>query len=157
MELLILFAIIFAIQLYNKRDTVSGVVPIFSAPLLGGSVFSTAQQQDKPYLIHFWAEWCPVCRLEEDNINSISEDHTVITVAMQSGTAQEIKRYMSEKGLHFPVIVDEQGQLAQLFGVKGVPASFIINRDNSIEFVEVGYTTELGLRARLWLANRDRS
>jgi hypothetical protein len=36
--------------------------------------------------------------------------------------------------------------------VHAVPASFIIAADGQIRFVEVGYTTGMGLRLRLWLA-----
>jgi len=36
--------------------------------------------------------------------------------------------------------------------LKGVPASFILSPDGEIRFVEASYTTELGLRLRLWLS-----
>lgn len=90
--------------------------------------------------------------MEEDSIASISEDHEVITVAMNSGNDMEITAYLEEQGLSFPVVVDEHGLIAERFGVKGVPTSFIIDPDGSIDFTEVGFTTELGLRTRLWLA-----
>ena len=59
---------------------------------------------------------------------------------------------MQKEGLNFTVIADEYGEIAKQWSVKGVPASFIIAADGNIRFVEVGYTTELGLRARLWWA-----
>ena len=103
-------------------------------------------------LIHFWASWCPVCKLEQSNIQNIAKDHPVITVAMQSGHNEELKQYMDEEKLSFNVINDESGQLSKMYNIKGVPVSFIINKENEIKFVEVGYTTELGLRIRLWWA-----
>jgi hypothetical protein len=36
--------------------------------------------------------------------------------------------------------------------VHAVPASFIIDAEGNIRFVEIGFTTEMGLRLRLWLA-----
>ena len=38
--------------------------------------------------------------------------------------------------------------------MRGVPASFVIDAHGRARFVEVGYTTEIGLRARLYLAGR---
>jgi peroxiredoxin len=59
---------------------------------------------------------------------------------------------MSDKQLTFPVMLDSSGELARSFGVKGVPTSFILAPDGEISFVETGYSTELGLRLRLWLS-----
>ena len=103
-------------------------------------------------MIHFWATWCPVCRLELDNIAALQPEHRVITLAMMSGTDGEILDYLKETKIDFPVISDPQGSIAQNWGVTGVPATFILDGEGRIRFVEVGYTTTLGLRARLWLA-----
>jgi peroxiredoxin len=103
--------------------------------------------------VHFWATWCPICRTEQGSIAAIAQDHPdVITVAMQSGTPQEVSRYMQEQGIAFPVVNDPDGIISRAWGVHAVPASFIIAPDGQIRFVEVGYTTGMGLRLRLWLA-----
>ena len=59
---------------------------------------------------------------------------------------------MREHGIAPAVIVDEQGELARSFGVHSFPSSFVIDADGEIRHIEVGYTTEIGLRARMWLA-----
>jgi len=59
---------------------------------------------------------------------------------------------MQQEKLSFKVINDESGVLSQSYNIRGVPVSFIVNKENQIKFVEVGYTTELGLRLRLWWA-----
>jgi thiol-disulfide isomerase/thioredoxin len=106
----------------------------------------------RPLLVHFWASWCPVCKLEQENIQTISEDYPVITIAMQSGEVIEVVEYMHQEGLRFPVINDSSGTLARRFGVRAVPSSFIVAGNNTIVFREAGYTTGIGLRVRLWLA-----
>ena len=85
-------------------------------------------------------------------IAAISEDHKVVTIAMQSGNDQDIKDYLKEKGINFPIIVDEYGEIAKSFGVQGVPTSFVVDPQGNIDFTEVGYTTSWGLKLRLWLA-----
>jgi peroxiredoxin len=111
-----------------------------------------AQPEGEPMLVHFWATWCPICALENSSIQSISEDYHVVTIAMQSGNEDELKRFMQQEGLSFPVIADEYGEISKQWSVRGVPASFIISPDGEIRFIEVGYTSGLGLRARLWWA-----
>ena len=54
---------------------------------------------------------------------------------------------------HLPSMLDTSGELAKSFGVKGAPASFILDPNGEITFVESGYSTELGQRVRLWLSD----
>lgn len=151
LEIVVILTILFGIRLWMQRDMVEGVVPNISEKTLMGIPFDL-YKHEKPILVHFWASWCPVCQLEESNIENLSKKYPVITIAMQSGTDAEIKKYMREQQLSFKTINDEAGFLSQKYKIRGVPVSFIINEDNMIEFVEVGYTTELGLSARLWWA-----
>jgi peroxiredoxin len=80
------------------------------------------------------------------------DDPNVITIAMQSGKPEEVARYLREQAIAFPVLNDADGSVSASWGVHAVPASFIIAPDGQIQFVEVGYTTGVGLRLRLWLA-----
>ncbi|MDZ7804120.1 protein disulfide oxidoreductase [Thiohalophilus sp.] len=148
---LLVFALVyFGAQQYQKRNLVSGRAPDYSAPLLQGAYFDSRDLAGKPYVLHFWASWCPVCRFEEDTIQALSRDHRVVSVAMQSGGREEVRDYMHEQGLNFMTLLDEEGRLASRFGIRGVPTTLLINSDGEIAFREVGYTTEWGLRLRLW-------
>lgn len=61
---------------------------------------------------------------------------------------------MREAGHAFPVIADPDGQLASLWGIRGVPASFVIDAAGRIRYSTVGVSTEPGLSLRLWAAGR---
>jgi thiol-disulfide isomerase/thioredoxin len=151
-EIVVVLTIYLAIKAFMQRDLVDGPVPSFEGVLLGGQSFNIQSYQGKPLLLHFWATWCSICKMEGNSIASISEDYEVITVAMNSGTDMEISAYLEEQGLSFPVVVDKNGAIAERFGVRGVPTSLIIDSNANIKFTEVGFTSELGLRLRLWLA-----
>ena len=151
-EITLILIVIFVARLWMQRDIVSGIAPDIKATTLNGQFFELYKNKQRPVLVHFWATWCPVCKLEQSNINNIAKDKFVITIAMQSGHDAELKKFMNEENLTFHVINDETGALSRLYNIKGVPVSFIINKDNKIEFVEVGYSTEIGLRLRLWWA-----
>jgi hypothetical protein len=62
---------------------------------------------------------------------------------------------MRDNELTFPVLLDDSGDWAQTFRVRGVPASFIVDQQSMIVSSVSGYTTELGLRVRLWFAGRE--
>lgn len=149
-----LFVVVVAgIRAWQQRDMVSGMAPALQGITIAGKPYSLPAHPAQPVLVHFWATWCPICRTEQNSIVAIARDHpNVITIAMQSGKPEEVARYMREQGIDFPVVNDADSSIANAWGVHGVPASFIISPDGKIHFVEVGYTTGLGLRLRLWLA-----
>ncbi len=149
----VLLVVFFAIQAWRARELPDGPAPPLAGRLLTGGQFALADA-DKPLLVHFWATWCPVCKLEEGSIDALARDYAVVSVALQSGTRDELRAYVREKGLDFPVIEDADGELARAWGVSGVPASLVIDRAGRIAFRELGYTSGIGLRIRLWLAGR---
>ena len=149
-EILLLAIAALLIHLWQTRGTATGEAPELSGRLLDGSEYTLEQTADSPRLVHFWATWCPVCRLEMETINELSKSSSVITVALKSGDNRDIADYLKQNDLQFPVISDPLGQLADRWGVQGVPSSFILDEEGLIRFVEVGYTTSLGLRLRLW-------
>ena len=109
-------------------------------------------EKEKPILIHFWATWCPTCSLEASNIQRISEDYEVVTIAVKSDFF-EIKKYLKENNLTFKVVNDENGELAQNFNIPAYPTTFIYNKNKELVFSEVGYTSTLGLYLRMWWAS----
>ena len=137
---------------WKTRDALSGNLSEFTGELMDGSAFTISEFTGEPVLFHFWATWCPICELENGTIQSISKDYPVISIASWTEGAAEVKAYMRDKQLTFPVMLDSSGELAKSYGVKGVPTSFILDPNGEITFVESGYSTELGLRIRLWLS-----
>ena len=150
---LILVVALVGVRTWQQRGIVSGEAPALQGMTLAGKIYKLPAKPEQPVLVHFWATWCPVCRLEQGSITALARDNpNVITVAMQSGKPEEVAAYMKEQGIAFPVVNDPRNRIAHVWGVKAVPASFIIGRDGQIRFIEVGYTTGIGLRLRLWLA-----
>lgn len=156
-ELAILFVLFIlvsiGINLYKTWDFEPGPAPQLHGKLLNGQPF-LYPQGDQPMLVYFWGSWCPVCALQKSAIDSIAKDYPVITVAMQSGDNAEVQQYLVDNDLSFAVMNDPDSRIASQWSVTGVPAVFIISPDRQVEFVEVGYRTELGLRSRLWWARR---
>lgn len=150
---LVIIVVVAGIRLWQQRDMVSGTAPVLKGVTLTQQRYELPAHPTKPTLVHFWATWCPICRTEQGNIAAIARDYPhTITVAMNSGMTNEVVQYMQEQGIAFPTVNDPDGSISDAWGVHAVPASFIIAPDGQIRFIEVGYTTEAGLRLRLWLA-----
>lgn len=152
-NVLLLVLVVAGIRFWQQRDMVAGAAPQLQGITLAGQPYRLPARPDQPVLVHFWASWCPVCRAEQGAIAAIAQDDlNVITIAMQSGTPEQVAAHMREQGIAFPVLNDPEGRIARAWGVHAVPVSFIIAPDGEIRFVEVGYTTQIGLRLRMWLA-----
>lgn len=147
------FVIYMIIRPFMQGDVIHGKVPNLTLTTLTGQVIHL-QDIKQPTLIDFWATWCPICRAMDSSITSIAKDHPVIAIATQSAPDAPLKLVVQSLGLPPRIIVNDQdGKLLKQFGARAIPASFIVDGKGNIKFVEVGYTTELGLRFRLWLAS----
>ena len=153
-QLGILLIIIFSIRSCQLAGAVSGKAPIINDRLLTGERVDLKKYRGRPVLVHFWATWCPVCKLENSNIDSIAKDYPVISIAYWPESESEVKEFMQDEQLTMPVIVDSMGEWGKQYGIRGVPVSFIVDSAGNIQFSEFGYTTEMGLRLRLWWAGK---
>jgi len=107
---------------------------------------------DKPLMIHFWATWCPVCKIEAPNIQKISKDYNVLTIASQSGTDEEIQQYLKDNNIDFKFINDTDNSYAKKFNITVFPTTLIYDKDKNLVFSEVGYSSTFGLYLRMWWA-----
>lgn len=143
-----LIVIVFiAVRQYQTQDIVTGQALAVDGILLDNTKVDWKSYQGKPLLIHFWASWCKICRLEEDSIQAIAKDYQLLSIASWS---DDIADYMQQRGLSFPTLNDRDGKWAERYGIKAVPTSIIIDKDGHISFIETGFSSETGLRLRLW-------
>lgn len=150
-----IFAIIFfGIQWWQTRDLPQQeMAPALAGFNLAGEPISLAQYRGKPLLVHFWATWCSICRLQEGSIASLAEDYPMLAVATSSGSAAEVQAYLEQQGISLPVMLDTSGDLAKLWNVRGTPTTFVVNSRGEVTYATMGYSSELGLRWRLWRAD----
>lgn len=139
------------VSYYKSLDLNKNRLEIRSFELLDGTNYEI--EKDKPLLIHFWATWCPICALEEQNIETISKDYQIITIATQSGSSEEIKEYLEKNNLSFKVVNDNLATLSREFNIKAFPTTFIYDKNQNLKFSEVGYSSTFGLKLRLWWSN----
>ena len=135
------------------RGTAEGLAPAIAGRSVQdpGQELSLAALRGRPTLVYFWATWCGVCEHVDPNVASVARDHQVLTVAVNSGRPSAIAAWMQERGLEMPTVGDPSGVLARAYGVRAFPTSFWVDGEGQIQNREVGYTSTLGLRVRLWL------
>jgi len=108
---------------------------------------------NKPIMIHFWSTWCPICKIEAPNIQEISQNYKVLTIASQSGTNKDIINYLQENDVNFDFINDKDNKYTEQFNITVFPTTLIYDKNKKLVFSEVGYTSTFGLYIRMWWAS----
>lgn len=153
LQIIFLIFIVFIVRMYQQQDLLKEDAFLFNSVSLNNQIISVSKK-NAPILLHFWATWCAICKLEGNNAQNLSPDYTVVNIAMQSGTNAKLKKYAKENDMDISLIInDNTATIAKKYGVKATPTSFIVDKNGKIVFTEVGFTTELGLRLRLWWAS----
>ncbi len=99
------------------------------------------QEPSRPLALHLWEEWCSICKIQESSLESLHKNHSVITVAVQSGGAEKVAQVLEDRNLSMQTLVDPSGQWLSALGSRAVPSFMIINKRNELSWVKVGYTT----------------
>ena len=144
-------AVLFGGQFFINRGLVTGTPPTITQRTLQGDEVMPAIARG-PAVIYFWAEWCGICGMMQGTLSTLLKDYPVITVAVRSGDDGDVADYLRERGLNWPVVNDEHGTIAERYGIKGVPALFFIDGEGNIALTSAGFSSEAGIRFRLWLS-----
>jgi peroxiredoxin len=104
--------------------------------------------KEKAVLLNFWATWCPPCREEMPTMERAYRDYgarglEILAVSVDAGgesaVAARVTEFMSAFKLTFPALLDPQGEVVRAYRLRGLPMSFLIDRQGAIRAVEIGF------------------
>jgi peroxiredoxin len=116
--------------------------PHFSGSTIDTRRVSMGDLRGKVVLMNFWATWCAGCRpempvLERLHRELVPQGLAVIGINAREGR-EAIRRYASELGLTFPLVLDPDGKINAQYGVVGLPTTFLVGRDGRAVALAVG-------------------
>ena len=98
---------------------------------LDGRQISSRDWQGKATIVNFWATWCAPCLEEIPDLIQLQDtypDHLqIIGVSMDEGPVEEVKAFVREHGINYPVVMTTPELHRSFPGVFALPTSFILD------------------------------
>jgi cytochrome c biogenesis protein CcmG, thiol:disulfide interchange protein DsbE len=116
--------------------------PNFALSGLDGQVTKLSDLRGQIVLVNFWATWCVPCRDELPAIEQVYNEQrgqgfTVLEVNEQE-QAKAIKDFSDSIGTMPPVVLDRDGGVMQQYRLKGLPDSFVVDRQGIVRGLSYG-------------------
>jgi cytochrome c biogenesis protein CcmG/thiol:disulfide interchange protein DsbE len=112
--------------------------PVRSLPVLGDAGQQSLKDlRGKVVVLNFWASWCDPCKAEAPELEKAQQrlsrngDGTVLGVTFRDAT-RDSQRFIREHGITYPSIRDIDGKLAQDYGTRALPETFVIDRRGKV-------------------------
>lgn len=116
-----------------REYTARTAPPKFSGSTLDARPLSITEYRGSVIILNFWASWCLECRPEMPVLERLQREFSSRGLAVIGVNTRETKeaarRYAKELGLTFPLVLDRDGKINALYGVVGLPTTFVIGRD----------------------------
>ena len=119
----------------------------------GQAVDLATMSMDKPTLVYFWGTWCPICSATSPTINKLAaaNHYPVVTIAVKSGSDQELHSYLNEHKHNFTTINDQDGNIFADWQGQVTPSYVILKEGEMIQGL-TGIQPLWSLKLRLWLS-----
>jgi peroxiredoxin len=151
---LVLIFIVFSSLWFIKRNLpgntrslsniqVGTALPDFVLERSDAGTTQLSKIQAKIILINFWATWCDSCMVEIPSIVKLRSDYhargfEVIAINVDENPIAVLPKTIQRFKIDFPLYVDTNGVLSDLFNVNAIPLTVILDKNREILFIESG-------------------
>jgi peroxiredoxin len=117
--------------------------PDFALPAREGSDVRLSELKGQVVMINFWATWCGPCRQEMPLLQQLQSKYeplgfTLLGVNVENDSAAA-QAWLKGVPVSFPILFDRKNEVAERFGVQGMPSTVFVDREGKVRYVHRGY------------------
>ena len=135
-------------QELQKAYQLNKPAPHFSLKDLAGETVRLEDLRGKVVILDFWATWCGPCREAMSHIQRVYEKYTgedvvVLGINLRERGEDKVTLFLREHDITYRILLDLRGETAEGYGVRGIPALFVIDKKGMIQFEHVGHREDI--------------
>jgi len=129
----------------SKEVQMAAKLAGYSATRLDGSPYVVGEQKGKVLLLNVWATWCGPCRYEIPELKKMQAElgpkgFEVVGIAVDEKPENErdVKAFVAEKAIDYPVVLDPDGRILLLLETSTVPTTVLLDKNGNVIWYSVG-------------------
>lgn len=127
----------------------------FALPRSGdGKTLRLSDYKGKVRIVNFWATWCPPCRAEIPHFIEMYDELKgkgveIIGISMDREGDKVVAPFVKDNKMNYPVVIGNDEVASAYGGIRGIPTTFIVDREGRIvkKYVGLPAQTEEGIKA----------
>ncbi|MEY4484496.1 MAG: hypothetical protein RL693_1948 [Verrucomicrobiota bacterium] len=127
-------ALLFSLQhsaARTSKSNIGTVIPELKLQFSG----KAPEIKGKPYVLEFWATWCPPCRQSIPHLNELNKKYKALGLTFIGATSEDrqtVRNFLKDVPIDYTVAFDNDGKLNKSFGIEGIPHAMIVNKEGKI-------------------------
>jgi peroxiredoxin len=117
----------------------------FTLTDLNGKSWTLKDLRGKIVMLNFWATWCPPCRKEMPDLESLYTrfgPQGFVILGISDDDPDKVRAFIQKQGTTYPVLLDPGSKVNQLLHINGIPKTFVYNREGKIVAQSIDMRTQ---------------
>jgi peroxiredoxin len=107
----------------------------FTLRELSGKNWTLKEQRGKVVVLNFWATWCPPCRKEMPDLETLYlqfKNQGLVILAISDEDAEKVAPFVADQKVTYPILLDPGRKVNELFQIEGIPKTFVYDRNGKL-------------------------
>jgi len=130
------FVLLGLLGMAGRPPLVGAPAPEIALRDLQGQEVRLSDLHGKIVLLNFWATWCKPCKEEmpamQASYDKLRDQGFVVLAVNELEDTDKVIEHIRTHGHTFLVVMDHDNRVANQYGVVGLPASFLIDRQGIV-------------------------